>query len=340
MKKVFTILTIILAMAAAPSAIGQDMHFSQFYSSPVTINPAATGAMKEDLRFTSFYRDQWRSLGSPYKTMLSSFDAKIFTSRTKSNSFGLGMQVYSDKAGESRMGVSLANLSLSYNIKINRYHNIGAGLQAGAGQRSIQLNNLRWDSQFDGDIFDPSRPGEYIPVPNLWMVDFSGGLYWTHQRDENFSANGGIAVYHMNKPDQSFYGTYRELLYTRIVMHGGAEFGIDHSNTAILPSFLFMKQGPSHEIMAGALVKYKLGVDSKYTNLNTSSAFYLGAFYRVRDAISLATRFDFRNNWSVGFNYDVNVSKLRMGTSGRGGMEVSLVWKGVTSQTATYKLKK
>jgi type IX secretion system PorP/SprF family membrane protein len=317
----------------------QDMHFSQFFNSPATINPAATGSMNEDLRFTSFYKDQWGGIGAPYKTMLSSFDAKIFRSKKRESAFGLGMQVYSDKAGESKMGVSLASLAVSYQLKINRYHTLAAGLHGGIGQRSIQLNNLRWGHQFTGDHYDSSIPGEYIPMPNLLMVDFAGGLYWNHVRDEDFNAYGGLAVFHMNRPPQSHYQQYEELLHTRYVFHGGAEFGLDMTNTAILPNFLFMKQGPFHEITAGALVKYTLGVNSRYTGLKTSSAFYLGSFYRLRDAIVIATKYDIKNNWIIGLSYDVNVSKLRAASAGRGGMEISLVWKGITSQSSTYKMK-
>ncbi|MBA3899014.1 MAG: PorP/SprF family type IX secretion system membrane protein [Bacteroidetes bacterium] len=317
----------------------QNMHFSQFFNSPATINPAATGSMNEDLRFTSFYKDQWRSIGSPYKTMLSSFDAKIIHSKKRNGSLGVGMQVYSDKAGESNMGVSLASLALSYQVKLNRYHTLAGGIHGGVGQRSIQINKLRWDNQFTGDHYDPSVPGEHIPMPNFMMVDFAGGLYWNHVRGQDFNAHGGIAVFHMNNPSQSHYQRYQELLATKYVVHGGAEFALESTNTSILPSFLFMKQGPAREITAGAMARYSLGVDSKYTGLNTSSAFYLGTFYRMGDAIIIATKYDVKNNWIIGFSYDINVSKLKVASSGRGGMEISLVWKGITSQSSRYKMR-
>jgi type IX secretion system PorP/SprF family membrane protein len=340
MNKLITLYIALFMVIYRAPLFAQDMHFSQFFNAPATLNPAATGQMSEDLRFTTFFKEQWGGIGNAYRTSLSAFDAKIYPSKKRNSSLGFGMQVYSDKAGESRMGVSLANLAVSYQIRLNRYHNLSGGIFGGLGQRSIQINNLRWGHQFTGDSYDPNIPGELIPLPNILMADFGAGLYWNHIRDEDFTAHAGLAVSHMNRPPQSHYNRYQELLYTKYVFNGGAEFGLEMTNASILPSFLFMKQGPVQEITTGAMVRYTLGHNSRYTGLRNTSAFYLGTFYRVRDAIIVASRYDLKNNWTLGMSYDINVSKLRMASSGRGGMEISLVWKGITSQTSRYKIKK
>jgi type IX secretion system PorP/SprF family membrane protein len=338
MNRIFTFLIpLLVVVSGIKSAKAQDAHFSQFYITPMGINPAATGTMREDLRATAFYKDQWRSAGSPYKTMFTSFDAKVYPKKEKDNFFGFGMQIFSDKAGETQMGVSMANLSLSYHVKLNRYHTIGAGIQGGAGQRSIKLQNLRWDNQYDGDIFDGSRPGENIPMPSISMFDIGAGVHWNHVRDELFSANGGVSVFQANRPFASHYVNNTEPMHMRIVMHGGADFALENTNTSLQPAILFMRQGPAHEITAGGLVRYSLGYDSKYTGLRNSSAFSAGAFYRLRDAVILVTRFDVRNDWTLGFSYDVNVSRLRAATGGRGGMEISLIWKGIVGKKSAAR---
>jgi type IX secretion system PorP/SprF family membrane protein len=338
MNRIFTFLIPLFVVAFGISSVkAQDMHFSQFYIAPMGINPAATGSMREDLRAASFYKDQWRSVGAPYKTMFTSFDARVFPNKEKDNYLGMGLQIFSDKAGESQMGVSMASLSLSYHIKLNRYHTIGVGMQGGAGQRSIKVQNLRWDNQYDGDVFDPGRPGENIPIPSLSMFDIGAGIQWNHVRDELFSANGGIAVFHPNRPFTSHYVPNTEPMYMKMVVHGGAEFAIENTNTSIQPGFLFMKQGPAREITAGGLVRYSLGYDSRYTGLRNSSAFSAGAFYRLRDAVILVTRFDVRNDWTIGFSYDINVSRLRAATGGRGGMELSLIWRGIVGKKSNYR---
>ena len=37
----------------------QDPHFSQFFSSPLTLNPAFTGKFDGAVRFIGDYRNQW-----------------------------------------------------------------------------------------------------------------------------------------------------------------------------------------------------------------------------------------------------------------------------------------
>ncbi|HET6243382.1 MAG: PorP/SprF family type IX secretion system membrane protein [Bacteroidetes bacterium] len=332
MKKKFTcfIAIAIGCMLFKIDSNAQDIHFSQFEIASQTYNPATIGAFREDYRFMSHYKDQWGSVGTPYKTIYALFDSKIKVGKSKNNALGLGVSFYSDKAGESKMGTSMGSLSLSYHIKMNKENTLGAGIQSGMGQKSVNLSGLKWDNQFDGDNYDVNRnPNENLSALNFAFIDLSGGLFWNFvRRDKNLKFNSGISVSHINNPPQSFYGSSDRVL-TKIIVHGGSEIVLENTNTSILPALMLAKQGPFYEINAGAMVKYVLGVDSKYTGLRTSSALYLGGFYRVGDAIALASRFDFKNNFSVGFSYDINVSHLRLASSGRGGMEVTLLYKGL-----------
>ena len=314
----------------------QDIHFSQFYVAPLTLNPAAAGTIK-GYRFTSCYKDQWKSIGAPYKTIFASFDINMLRSKSRKNALGAGISFFSDKAGTSKMGLSMGNLSLAYHVQLNHFNSLGAGIQGGYGQRSISNTDLKWDNQFDGDVFDPNgNSNENMLFPNFDFADISGGLYWNLEREESFKANAGLAVFHLNNPSQSYYDRYGEKLFTKIFLHGGTEFLFENTNTALLPSFLLVKQGPFYEINTGAMIKFILGIDSKYTGLRSSSAFYLGGFYRFRDAISLVSRFDFKSNWSMGISYDINVSPLRVASSGRGGMEVSVGYKGLFDRNISY----
>ena len=46
----------------------QDIHFSQFFASPVLVNPANTGNFNGVARLGLNYRDQWGSVSVPYQT--------------------------------------------------------------------------------------------------------------------------------------------------------------------------------------------------------------------------------------------------------------------------------
>ena len=73
MKKI--LLGVGASMMLATSAMAQDPHFTQYFASPLTLNPALTGLTQGDLRLAANYRSQWSSVSSnPYVTGTISFD--------------------------------------------------------------------------------------------------------------------------------------------------------------------------------------------------------------------------------------------------------------------------
>src|SRR4030095_6911454 len=59
MTKTLRIMLIIFVTAESFSLHAQDPSFSQFFSSPLNINPALTANINADWRLISNYRDQW-----------------------------------------------------------------------------------------------------------------------------------------------------------------------------------------------------------------------------------------------------------------------------------------
>lgn len=80
--KVFSVVCLILFLI--PKANAQDKHFTQFYASPLTLNPALTGAMDGSYRIGAIYRDQWRQvLDNPIKTFSMAADLRFEANRKK-----------------------------------------------------------------------------------------------------------------------------------------------------------------------------------------------------------------------------------------------------------------
>ena len=68
---------IFLFIAALPMLVsGQDVHFTFPEYSPLSLNPALAGA-NYAIEGNVNYRNQWSSLGVPYKTTAASFLARI-----------------------------------------------------------------------------------------------------------------------------------------------------------------------------------------------------------------------------------------------------------------------
>ncbi|MGH2644673.1 MAG: type IX secretion system membrane protein PorP/SprF, partial [Chitinophagaceae bacterium] len=58
-------------------AKAQDPHFTQFFASPLTLNPAFTGLFSGDMRVAANYRSQWSSIATPFITSTISADMGI-----------------------------------------------------------------------------------------------------------------------------------------------------------------------------------------------------------------------------------------------------------------------
>lgn len=294
------------------------------------INPGQT-ALNKDVRIILNYKDQWRSVASPYKTF--GFSGEINTRKKKSqeNYIGIGLQVYSDKAGDSDMGTYMGSLNISGILKIDDNNKLGLGLMGGYGQHSVNYSNLQWESQYNGSAYvSGASSGEPQNSTSYTYPDIGAGIAWSYGKDQMYiSANNGIhavvgiSAFHFGLPSYSFYTQTNEKLNTKINAHATIEFGIKNTNLLIAPNILYTKQGTQNELIAGSKFKYVLQEGSKYTLIKKSSAISLGIDYRIEDALITSFMFEY-SNYSIGISYDVNMSKLKLASNYRGGLELAL----------------
>ncbi|TND10446.1 MAG: hypothetical protein FD123_88 [Bacteroidetes bacterium] len=321
----------LLALFAAP-VFAQDIHFSQFYMSPLTLNPAMAGAQHE-IQTLFNYKSQWQSVTNPYKTLGFSYDMRLNRKKDEKGIIAAGINFFSDRAGDGKMGTTQANLSLSYHARLNSDNLLGGGLQAGYFQRSLNFSALYWGSQYDGTSFNTSYiSGEPVNgTSNFSAPDFGAGIAWTYDNSANSNSvtgdndlkfNLGLSAMHVNQPGYSFYQAEGKLPM-KYTVHGTGLIGMKNSNLAFVPGFMYMKQGDAQEIYAGTLLRYTMGMDSKYTGFKNGAALSLGGFMRAKDALSAVVMFEYAN-YSMGFSYDINTSGLTAASNGRGGIEIAL----------------
>src|SRR5436189_6192280 len=105
MKSRIIILFGIWNFCFAVSVKAQNLHFSQFFNSPLTTNPANTGFIPDaDYRIGALYRNQWSSIMQvPYKTMSVFGDAQLFRDRLENGWLGVGGVILSDVAGSGSL---------------------------------------------------------------------------------------------------------------------------------------------------------------------------------------------------------------------------------------------
>ena len=320
----------ILMLIFSVDVIAQDIHFSQFYMSPLTLNPATAGAYK-DVNVSTNYRDQWRSVSSAYKTFAAAGDVKLLKNRWQNASLGLGLNIFNDRAGDGNLSTTQINISLATHLKIDAHQTFSAGLNGGFGQRSINFSALTWDNQYNGFAYDGTLPsGEPAGSSSFVYPDFGAGVMYQFNKSEayvsgndQFKGDLGLSVTHVNQPRVSFYSPKNDLLYMKYVLHGSLWIGLKNTPISVLPGFIYYRQGPAQEIKAGALIRYTLKEDSKYTGYVRGAAVSAGAYYRWNDAVVIATLLEI-SNYAIGVSYDVNVSSLRSASIGRGGFEIAL----------------
>ena len=308
----------------------RDVHFSQFYNSPLTLNPALAGAIETDQRFALIHRSQWQSIGAPFRTFAFSYDTPILRGKMKGRYIGIGGSAYSDKAGKSGFGDTQANLSIAYGMRSANNAILAFALQGGYGQRSAVLDGMRWDAQYDGSGYNASRPtGESIANSSTAFVDFSAGVLWQQQESRDVQWTVGGSVFHLNQPEVSLFSSNDDRLLRRFTVHGSTR--ITTKRWVYLPKFYGSQQGASREVVVGGLLHRRVGQDSRYTTDKTSSSFYIGAFYRWKDAIVPMMQIEYKRMLTIGVSYDVNVSGLSHATRYRGGMELTLQYIGAFS---------
>ncbi|MBI4947852.1 MAG: PorP/SprF family type IX secretion system membrane protein [Bacteroidetes bacterium] len=306
----------------------QDIHFSQFLMTPLLVNPAQAGS-EYDMRGIANYKNQWGSVATPYSTADVSFDMKTYRKAKKGFS-AVGVNVFNDKAGDAEMKTLHGTLAYAYHVYLSEKSTLGGGLYGGFAQRSINYANLQWMNQYDGSSYNPSMlSGEPAGGTNFTHLDLGGGLHYEYGKGEKYSTgnnhktiNTGIAMFHVNQPKYSFYGT-KETMNFKTVAYVNANIGLSHSNISLVPSLSYFQQGKASELLMGTMIRYQLKEESKYTGYVKGSAISFGGYYRNKDAVIAMMLFEI-SQYAIGLSYDVNVSGLKSVSNGRGGFEISL----------------
>ena len=312
----------------------QDIHFSQFTMTPLLLDPSQAGKFGGDDRAILNYRDQWRSVVSPYKTYGFSYDMGFNRQHQRDNFFGLGVSAYSDKAGDINLGSTILNVSLAYHIRLNKDNYLSAGAKGGFMQRSVDDSQFRFDNQFDGSGHNETyASGELIANNSFFAPDFSAGLSYSYgtitnnvisnNGFDNTKINVGLAVHNVSNPNYSFLDKGNENLYFRYVFHANTSFGVRGSNMALQPSGFIAFQQNATDIVIGTFFRYNLKEKSKFTKFSNGAAFSVGAHYRVLDAFIPSILIE-TGAFAFGLSYDLNISGLTPVSNGNGGFEVSV----------------
>lgn len=344
MKKGVATLFLFLLILDASS---QDLHFSQFYASPVYLNPGMTGVYDfdfkdKDIRAASVFRQQWRTIHSPFysestpfNTVIASVDGLLkHHKELDGNYVGVGGMMYQDNAGDLNYKTQWMNFSMSYGISMNYDHTlyVTPGASVSYGLNSVDFSKGFFDNQWTGLAFDPSLPtGEVFPNNSKGYVDYSVGVSISSFPVKRKKHTGGVALFHLNRPDQNFYDDNTSQLNLKFKAHYQGQYPLSH-HRELVPVVLFHTQSKVYEFTGGGLLKF---VFRELDHRDVKNV-QLGVAYRMvgnwgavtaSDALLLLSRVRYRN-YLFGFSYDANFSRLTEATGTVGAFEISLVYYG------------
>ena len=319
-KRLYLLVSLLLIIISFGNA--QDPHFSQFFSSPLTLNPAFTGKFDGTLRVAGNYRNQWPAFNNVYTTSTLSVDFPILKSRLPDyDTWGLGILALTDKAGGGVLTNNYLGLSTSYHKALdeNGFQQLGVGFQGTYGQKRLNTDNLKFEDQltpfgFTGitqDVFNTENL-------NINYFDVNAGLLFTSSTSEDNNFYIGASMYHINRPKESFKGGNWNIA-TRTTISAGGYFPVSDILTFHTSGIYQVQNKASETTIGGALAA---AIDPESDN---PSNVYIGSWFRFNDAIIPYLGLEF-GGMRIGATYDVNVSSLKAGSQSRGGMEISVIY--------------
>lgn len=323
-----------------PKAQAQDKHFTQFYASPLTLNPALSGAMEGSYRVGANYRDQWRKvLENPIKTFSMAADLRFEANKRKNSedAVGLGIMFFNDKVSVVDFSTTQIAVSLAYHkaLGINQDKFLSIGVQGGLTQRNVNYGSLNFHDEFDGTTGYTGTTRELLPANNFAFPDLNVGINYTSKLANEGSFFAGASLHHVLQPRVAFYEDPTNItvkpggrLYPKLNVQLAASIPFDKSNrVSMQPRLLAAMQGPHMEINAGTNFRLALG---QYG----SSALHFGSWARpVRndggfgfDAVVALVGLEI-NSVLVGLSYDLNLSALQANQR-QGAFELSISYLG------------
>jgi type IX secretion system PorP/SprF family membrane protein len=308
----------------------QDHIYSQFFNAPLYLNPSLTGQFEGDIRMNMLYRNQWSGLSGTLSYLNASADLNI-------PNFGGGLGLQFNRSSEGTAFLVKNNIAASYSYSVGSDDFVlSFGIQAGFTNRQINWNKLVFSDQID------NRLG-YIPgsISGAQLPDMASKFFFDPAAGVNLvygSFMAGLAMHHINEPDESFSGAQAKLprritanASYRLPLTRNYNYGSDEGSY-LIPSIIYYKQGNVSSMSAGAQFKYK--------GVNT------GLWYRTAgeggpDAIVVSLIFDIfsrsRNGEKLrlGISHDATTSKINY-TNTNGTTEASIGYEKYFENSSSY----
>lgn len=313
----------------------QDHVYTQFFNSPIYLNPALTGQFEGDLRMTMIYRNQWTSIPGNFSYTTASVDYNI-------PQFGGGVGLMFTRGNEGTAYLVKNSIAGTYAYSVGAEGFVlSFGLQAGITNRTIDYNKLVFDDQIDprlGFIPGTVSAAEAVPFNNKFYFDSGAGINLVIG-----DFNIGSALQHINQPNESFTGAPARLPM-RVTGHLSYLWDLnpgqnmyEDEKSYVIPSVVYNRQSTAQAL--------SIGMQYKHRGVNAGLWYHSGGVAGGPSAIGVSFIFDLLINREgaeklrLGVSHDVPVSGLNYSNTS-GTSEGSLGYQTtLPSRAATPKFE-
>jgi type IX secretion system PorP/SprF family membrane protein len=274
MKKFLSIALTVTAVTGI--AYGQqDPQFSQNMFNKLFTNPGYAGS-SDGICGTLLYRDQWTGFDGAPKTGLFSVDAPVNALHG-----GLGLTIMAvDELGFEN--TFMAKLAYAFRF------NVGQGNLAIGADFAFLQKSLDGDFKFN-DPGDPVIPES--SVSGSTFPDLGAGIYYNSDK-----LYAGISASHLLESEID-YGDFTSTMARHYYFTAG--YRIEFSPAVSLTPSVFVKN-----------VADQTQADIN-ANFHFNNRFWVGASYRLEDAIVLMAGLNITPNLRLGYAYDLTTSDLK-----------------------------
>ncbi len=310
----------------------QDIHFSMYNLSPLSMNPANTGNYKGDWRIMGNYRSQWREISKSYNTYSIGGDMNLYP---YNQNVAAGIYFISDKSG-GNLNVNKIFVSGAIHKKIAGFK-LGIGLQPGVVIKSLDINShtfpnqLNWGTgQFDNTLAN----NETFVKQRMVYFDLNAG-FCASKRFKKFEPEIGGSFFHLTSPNESFYAGKNKLPIRQIYFASLRYFATE--KFAVVPNMVANITTKANDWIFGANLEYTLSKNTFFENKIFGGFMWRKGVKRISDAAIVNIGFK-QNNYTIGFSYDINVSPLKTATSYKGAYEIALIYTGKNTRISKKQI--
>jgi type IX secretion system PorP/SprF family membrane protein len=313
-------------MSTGLSAWAQDIHFSQYYASPLTLNPALTGKFDGFARVDGIYRGQYYGLdqsSSIFRTPAISADFSLLKDLMKGNALGVGVSVVNDQQQSTggKINTTEFALDLGYTINLDKKKStqLSIGLEPSLTSKNV-TGTYEYPQAFNSDLsYDVnSTYNEQIANGKKMYFNFDYGLFFNQHPLDWLTYYIGFSMKNVARPQTAVIATDNPegklpFLY---VLHGGFEFVVGTKWT-LIPGFLYQSEAKANEANAGLTVGYDV-MDKFVNGIRKKATVYFGLWNRMGNDVG--SPFQYRNltpkigmdyrNFRVDFAYDISMGNI------------------------------